>query len=122
RVSVLDRDAARRAGIEGVLLRVGRADPGTGSGRLTVRVDYREFRDAYGGGWSSRLRLMAVPDCALSVPDAADCHAVMIPSVNDQSALAVTGEVEMGPQLSDAIDRADLLVALTAGPSSDGGS
>jgi hypothetical protein len=49
RVEVLSQTQARAAGVNGLLLRVGRADGGTGTAAVNVRVDYTAFRHAYGG-------------------------------------------------------------------------
>ncbi|WP_143591435.1 RHS repeat-associated core domain-containing protein [Thermoactinospora rubra] len=58
KVEVLDRGAAARAGVEGLLLSVRRADGKAEPGPVTVTVDYSAFRDAYGGDWASRLQLV----------------------------------------------------------------
>lgn len=41
---------------------------------VPVEVDYSSFADAYGGAYSSRLRLVVLPECALSAPAARDCQ------------------------------------------------
>ncbi|MGH4029362.1 RHS repeat domain-containing protein [Actinomycetota bacterium Odt1-20B] len=60
-VEVLDRKAAERAGIDGLILAV---DSTGGDAQLSV--DYGAFRNAIGGDWSSRLTLAELPECALS--------------------------------------------------------
>ncbi|NEY37106.1 hypothetical protein GTU99_34210, partial [Streptomyces sp. PRKS01-65] len=60
-VEVKDMAAARKAGVQGVLVT---AEPATGagvpaaSGAVDVELDYSSFKDAYGGNWASRLRLV----------------------------------------------------------------
>lgn len=54
-VEVLDRAAALRLGVDGVILRLKRADGFTATGTITVSVDYGPFADAYGGDWAQRL-------------------------------------------------------------------
>ncbi|MFG2059153.1 RHS repeat-associated core domain-containing protein [Micromonospora sp. NPDC048930] len=71
RVEVLDRAATDRAGVDGLLFQV-RGDT-TGQARLSV--DYSSFRNAYGGDWGSRLRLVRLPGCALTTPALARCQA-----------------------------------------------
>ncbi|MFB6398163.1 polymorphic toxin-type HINT domain-containing protein [Polymorphospora lycopeni] len=61
-VQVADRASAARAGVPGVVLRIGRADNVRAGGAVTVRVDYSKFARAYGGAWASRLRLVTLPD------------------------------------------------------------
>ncbi|WP_078860059.1 RHS repeat domain-containing protein [Streptomyces sp. NRRL F-2747] len=74
KVSVAGKDAARKAGIDGVLLSVGRSDGSARSGSAKVEVDYNSFRGAYGGDYVSRLHLVELPACALTTPDRAECR------------------------------------------------
>ncbi|GAA3141090.1 RHS repeat-associated core domain-containing protein [Nonomuraea roseoviolacea] len=108
RVEVLDQAAAKVAGMPGLLLRVGHAD--RVSRPTAVEVDYSGFRYAYGGDFGSRLRLLRLPDCALTTPAAPACRPVPVPSRNDAAAGTVSGQV------------ADGLVAVAAGPSGSTGS
>jgi RHS repeat-associated protein len=64
RVDVHDRAAATRAGADGPLLSVRRADGGTGTTTVALTVDYSAFRDIYGGDWASRLRLVPQGEAA----------------------------------------------------------
>ncbi|MEV7418409.1 polymorphic toxin-type HINT domain-containing protein [Streptomyces sp. NPDC089919] len=73
RVSVADRTATAKAGVKGVLLSVQRTDGSAAPGKARVELDYKAFRDAYGGGWSSRLRLVSLPACALTTPNKPEC-------------------------------------------------
>ncbi|MFK4087575.1 RHS repeat domain-containing protein [Kribbella sp. NPDC020789] len=43
-------------------LKVSRTDGTAKSGQVTVGVDYREFRDTYGGDWATRLRFTTQQD------------------------------------------------------------
>ncbi len=74
KVSVTDKDAARKAGVDGVLLSVGRSDGAAQAASAQVEVDYNSFRGAYGGDYASRLRLVELPACALTTPDRAECR------------------------------------------------
>lgn len=74
KVALADREDARRAGIKGVLLTVGRTDGVKKSVPAKVEVDYSSFRGAYGGDWAARLRLVQLPACALTTPDVAKCR------------------------------------------------
>ena len=73
RVTVKNRAAAQKTGVEGLLLSVQRADTQTHS-PVKVEVDYSSIRDAYGAGWSSRLRLVTLPTCALTTPGKPECR------------------------------------------------
>ncbi|WP_406185582.1 RHS repeat-associated core domain-containing protein [Streptomyces sp. NBC_01006] len=74
KVSVAGKDAARKAGVDGVLLSVGRSDGSVRSASAKVEVDYNSFRGAYGGDYASRLHLVELPACALTTPDRAECR------------------------------------------------
>ncbi|MFD4737752.1 RHS repeat domain-containing protein [Streptomyces virginiae] len=74
KVSVVGKDAARKAGVDGVLLSVGRSDGAAQSASAQVEVDYNSFRGAYGGDYASRLRLVELPACALTTPERAECR------------------------------------------------
>ena len=92
RVRVLDRAAATRAGIDGVLLSV-TADR---AGPAEVGVDYRDFAQAYGGNYGSRLRLAAYPDCLLTTPQVASCRVAQpLTSTNDVAGQTVSAPVTM---------------------------
>lgn len=88
RVSVLDRAASSRADRPEVVLRVAAAKPGP----VDLAVDVSAFRHAFGADWGNRLRLVALPECALSTPDRPDCTATPMPSrIGDGGRL--TGQV-----------------------------
>ncbi|WP_243878868.1 RHS repeat-associated core domain-containing protein [Streptomyces sp. KS 21] len=74
KVSVAAKDAARKAGIDGVLLSVGRSDGASRSASAQVEVDYNSFRGAYGADYASRLHLVELPGCALTTPERAECR------------------------------------------------
>ncbi|MEV7279498.1 polymorphic toxin-type HINT domain-containing protein [Streptomyces sp. NPDC093111] len=85
KVGLLDQAAARRAGRAGsLLLSVQRTDPGSASAPVSVALDYNAFKNAYGGGWGSRLRFTALPACALTTPDKPECRrGTPVTTVND---------------------------------------
>jgi RHS repeat-associated protein len=92
RVRVLSREAAKAAGIKGVLLTADAADPGTAE----VSVDYSAFASAYGGSWSGRLRMVQLPACALTTPQKAACRVeTPLDSHNDISDQAVSAKVDL---------------------------
>jgi len=92
--------AAVRAGVHGVLMQLSAA-AGTpaGGGQVKVRLSYAGFADEYGGGWSSRLRLVMLPGCALTTPDVAACRKGQpVATVNDGTAQTLTATVSLpGP-------------------------
>ncbi|MFC4107026.1 polymorphic toxin-type HINT domain-containing protein [Micromonospora zhanjiangensis] len=127
-VELLDRSQAPAAWRDGLLLRVAGAPGDPAKGTASVAVDYRKFTSAYGGSWSSRLRLWQLPECALTSPDRPGCAAVPLPSRNQGG--TVTADVPVPPsgvvgtattraqRLGDAplTASAGTLLALAAGP------
>jgi RHS repeat-associated protein len=124
KVDVLSRAAVRKAGIDGLLLKVSRTDAGSAAdrngaanGKVSVEVDYKSFAQAYGGDWAQRLRLVELPACALTTPKAAKCQTVTpLNTDNDVRAQKLTADV---PALSAA--KAPLL-AVSAAPAGGSGS
>jgi RHS repeat-associated protein len=115
RVRVLDRDATRRAGVDGLLLTVARSDGASTAGRAKVRIDYSGFAQAFGGSFGTRLRLEQLPTCATTVPERADCRVGKpLPAVNDGVAKTLTSEVE-------AVGSGETVLAATATSSGSSG-
>ncbi|MCA2218229.1 RHS repeat domain-containing protein [Jidongwangia harbinensis] len=113
RVDVLDRSTTDRAGVRGLLIRLGRATPAPAADSVNVTVDYRSFRTAYGGDWATRLRLTTLPECALTTPDKIGCAGSALPSRNDAKAGSVSATVPLAT---------GTLIAVTAGPSGPAGA
>ncbi|WP_305783033.1 RHS repeat-associated core domain-containing protein [Symbioplanes lichenis] len=114
RAEVVNRAATERAGVRGVLLRLGRADGVTTAGSVKVTLDYSSFATAYGADWSSRLRLTTLPACALEAPGTTACAARPLDTENDVAARTLSAEVAVsgGPTLVAA-------TAAAAGPAGD---
>jgi RHS repeat-associated protein len=68
-----------------LVFRIGRTDGLKQAGQVSLGVDYSSFKYAYGGDWSARLRLVRLPDCALTTPSVAGCSALPVPTRNDGS-------------------------------------
>ncbi|WP_438488888.1 RHS repeat domain-containing protein [Streptomyces sp. S186] len=73
-VETLDRSAADKANVEGVLLKISPQGRATSGGDIEVELDYSGFRYAYGGDWASRLTLVRLPECALTDPGKDGCR------------------------------------------------
>ncbi|GAA1835584.1 RHS repeat-associated core domain-containing protein [Luedemannella flava] len=114
RVDVLDRATTVKAGINGVLLRIARADESNATGSAALSVDYKQFAGAFGADWSSRLRLVSLPACALTTPGRGACAATPLDSTNDLKSKAVSATVP--------VTATSTLVALAAAPSGPSGS
>ncbi|WIX84937.1 RHS repeat-associated core domain-containing protein [Amycolatopsis sp. DG1A-15b] len=93
-VRLADQAASRKAGITGVLLSVGGAP-----GRYSVDLDYSSFRNASGGGFGERLKLVGLPGCVLSTPDLPACRTrTPVASRNDPAAKVVSADVAVAGQ------------------------
>lgn len=126
-VRVLPQSAARAAGVRGVLVEV---TPGKDTGRVRMSLNYRSFRDAYGGGWSDRLGLSLLPACALTTPHRPACRThTPLATRNDTQTAELTATLPANPQdssagtkPSSATPRPVLMAADTATSSSTSGS
>ncbi|MFG2880725.1 polymorphic toxin-type HINT domain-containing protein [Streptomyces sp. NPDC048297] len=96
-VKVLDRTQLKRTGGVGVGVQVTRHDGRGTPGPVNVTLDYSGFRKAYGGDFASRLRLIALPACALTTPKAKDCSTASprpVPVTNDVAKGTITATVQ----------------------------
>ncbi|MER7057081.1 polymorphic toxin-type HINT domain-containing protein [Streptomyces sp. NPDC000351] len=92
RITVLDQEAARKAGVTGVLLTAAAQSPGSAD----LSVDYSAFASAIGGGWSQRLRIVQLPSCALTTPHKTECREqTPLPSDNDLDNQTVSAQVAL---------------------------
>ncbi|MEV4437552.1 RHS repeat-associated core domain-containing protein [Streptomyces sp. NPDC049577] len=130
-VETLDRSAAKKAGVNGVLLKVGAGDRAAEGKTFDVELDYSAFRYAYGGDWASRLTLVQLPSCALTDPDKASCKAGKpLPGVrNDvqegtlkaKLAMPMSSAPTAGSRQKRSLMAAPMLLAATAGVSGASG-
>ncbi|MBP2327184.1 RHS repeat-associated protein [Kibdelosporangium banguiense] len=110
RVNVLERKQVDLAGVVGMAVSLKRTDQGKAAGQIPVRLDYSGFRDAYGGDWAARLRIVALPGCAAETPDKPECRVQKpLRSTNNTKTNTVTAQAEAGPD--------DTVYALAAGNS-----
>ncbi|MHC0430919.1 hypothetical protein ACX6XY_12105 [Streptomyces sp. O3] len=89
---VLGREAAQRAGVNGVLFALEPGDAkGAKPGKAQARVDYSSFAEAFGGGYGSRLTLVELPACALTTPEKQSCRtSEPVETVNDTDKQTLT--------------------------------
>nr|WP_088642333.1 RHS repeat-associated core domain-containing protein [Micromonospora wenchangensis] len=113
RVELLNRADTEKAGIRGLLLRVGRADGAASAGSLQLTVNYGAFASAYGGDWASRLRMVSMSACAPEQAEAQACAGTPLRSTNNLRTHDVSAAVP--------VSGSSVLVALTAGDSSAAG-
>ncbi|MFJ5100798.1 polymorphic toxin-type HINT domain-containing protein [Streptomyces sp. NPDC088554] len=71
-VTVAGRAETEQRGIDGAMVTV-RA-PAAGSAPVSVRFDYKKFKNLYGADWASRLRFVQFPACYLTTPDLEECQ------------------------------------------------
>ncbi|MEV7583374.1 RHS repeat domain-containing protein [Streptomyces erythrochromogenes] len=110
-VKVLDQKAAERVGVTGVLFTALSEEPASGPSQVTV--DYSSFASAVGGGWSTRLGLVALPTCALTTPDKAECRKESpLPSANSLENRTVTADAGVLPAVGQG--RAPAVFAVMA--------
>jgi RHS repeat-associated protein len=116
RIRVGTRAEAKKAGVDGVLMQVTRADGAAGAGQVGLEVDYRSFADAYGGDWASRLRLVQLPDCALTTPEKAECRtATPLATRNDEVKKTLVADVPAPTTATARSGASALSAAATSG-------
>jgi RHS repeat-associated protein len=123
RVEILDRTVVPVTGPAGLLVRLSTSDIG---GPVRMTVDYSAFRWTYGADWASRLRLVALPECALATPGARACRGRPLPTDNNLTAGTAAATIDLAAARTDtrrsaAAVSSGTLVALDAGASGPAG-
>ncbi|MGW0831987.1 RHS repeat-associated core domain-containing protein [Streptomyces prunicolor] len=94
-VSLPGQTAAQKLALNGIVLTV-RPDSVTSGGTAQVGLNYSAFKDVYGGDWAGRLRLVQLPACALTTPQAAACRKqTPLTSTNDAKTQTVSAEIAL---------------------------
>ncbi|MEV6480096.1 RHS repeat-associated core domain-containing protein [Streptomyces sp. NPDC051576] len=104
-VSVKSRALSTRLGVSGPVWTLTTGQSATtavsGSGRVKVGLDYGAFRQAVGGNYASRLRLVILPACALTTPQLAQCRKqTPLTSLNEPNHTAVSAALTLGSTAS----------------------
>jgi hypothetical protein len=73
-VQVLAPSSASALGVRGVLMTLRRGDAAASSGQVHASFDTSSFANVYGADFGDRLRLVAVPACALTTPSRRVCQ------------------------------------------------
>lgn len=119
-VRIVDRGRTEQLGIDGVVLSVERADGKPDAASMSLTLDYSTFADAYTGNWSSRLRMVELPACALTSPEKAACRATSpVSSSNNTEGKTVTAQIST-PRTTGT-GSAMTVLAVSAGAASDQG-
>ncbi|WTR67789.1 hypothetical protein OG814_41255 [Streptomyces zaomyceticus] len=117
-VEVLDQAAARKAGINGVVLAITPKQRPTAADRLRLSLDYSSFADVYGGDFGGRLDLVRIPACAVTTPDKANCRTrTPLGSTNDPAKQTLSADL----RTADLSMQQPMLLAAAAGTSSTQG-
>ncbi|MFF8772000.1 ricin-type beta-trefoil lectin domain protein [Kitasatospora sp. NPDC015120] len=121
-VKVAGRAGAEKAGVNGLLVSLDRADGVPTPSAVEVSLDYGSFADAFGGGWASRLRLVAMPACALTTPELAPCRTRQpLDTALDPAAQRITATVTLpGATGASATAHAPATAAAPAAPATGG--
>ncbi|MGW3086718.1 polymorphic toxin-type HINT domain-containing protein [Streptomyces sp. NPDC001108] len=130
---VLGSEQARRAGVNGALFsltpklakapdtgtsakKTSSAAPAVGRSSVALTVDYAPYAELFGGSYTSRLRLVELPACALTTPDKPQCR-------TGESILATNNTAERKLTAKSVNLRADgpTVLAATAAAAGDKG-
>src|SRR5262249_6173857 len=92
--------ASQQVGVgSGLVWTVGRGDTGTSSATARVELDPSALAGLSGGNLAQRLRLVALPACALTTPAVPECQVqTPIPSSRDVSTGRLTAAVTLSGQ------------------------
>lgn len=122
-----ERAVSRALGIDGPVFSIA----GDAPGKVRLSLDHASYAQIYGAGWSSRVRLVKLPPCALTTPDLAQCRtATPLGQQELADTSGVVGDVELapiarsgkvGPSEDAAAEESTAVVAMTAGPSGASG-
>ncbi|MEU4828220.1 polymorphic toxin-type HINT domain-containing protein [Actinomadura sp. NPDC023710] len=95
------------------------------AGNVRVGLSYTEFKNAHGGDWASRLRLVKLPACALNTPEQTRCQQrTVLPTVNDTKTATLSADVSVAAEpAQNATGTAGTatVLAVEAGPSGPSG-
>ncbi|MFE2231713.1 polymorphic toxin-type HINT domain-containing protein [Streptomyces sp. NPDC059442] len=92
-VEIKAREATEAVDVDGAIIKV--TPPSTGSTPIDVELDYSKFEDLYGTEWSTRLKLIQLPECFLTTPELQECTTpVDVPSANDPAAETVRATID----------------------------
>ncbi|WP_442819088.1 RHS repeat domain-containing protein [Streptomyces sp. NBC_01235] len=123
-LSVHPQAAAKKAGVNGVLLTVDPAGATSANStgdtdKLRVSLDYSSFNDVYGGNFGPRLRLVTLPACALTTPEKKACRtqSPVAGADNDAKSQTLTGTVS-----ARTLSAGTPMLLAAAADSSGGGS
>ncbi|WP_280665650.1 MULTISPECIES: polymorphic toxin-type HINT domain-containing protein [unclassified Kitasatospora] len=101
RVDVSDAAKGKAAGVPTPLVTL--TDPAATSGSVKVALDLKALA---GQNWDDRARLVALPACALTTPDAADCRKqTPVASTVDPASGTLTADVALPAAGSTAVSR-----------------
>ncbi|WP_228447325.1 polymorphic toxin-type HINT domain-containing protein [Streptomyces paludis] len=93
KVAVAGRAETVERGVDGAVVTV--QAPPAGVVPVSVRFDYKKFKNLYGADWASRLRLVQFPECYLTTPDVEECQEYEeLESVNNTLDGTVTATVD----------------------------
>ena len=122
RLVLTDRSAAARAGVNGLLLSAAPADNAVAGGRVRVWVDPSTIAGEFGGDWARRLKLVALPACALTSPQAAGCREqTPLAWGRDGDLLSAAVDVPAGKAGSTGGSGSAVVFAVVAGAGGDAG-
>ena len=134
-IAVADHRTAQHAGVDGMAVALRRIDHSTHAGRVSVALDYGAIRDAFGGDYATRLRLVELPACAMTTPDKAACQVQkpVAASANDYAKHRLVADITLPAAMTDPASKekrrtsetsasAAVVLAATAAPAGTSGT
>ncbi|MFC7242999.1 nucleic acid/nucleotide deaminase domain-containing protein [Catellatospora aurea] len=104
RVKVLQQAVSQALAVDAPVFKVYRTDGEPNARKVNVRIGYGRFAHARGGDWGARLRMVALPACALTAPDKPECRTGRpLVTINDSGAQTLSAEVDAAAAESGAM-------------------
>ena len=125
KLDVLDQNDSTRLGVAGLVVRLTRTDASASAAKVNLKVDYTRFATAFGGDWSTRLRLI---EMTCTTPTACVEKRVLPSGRNDVRSKTVSGDVDLPAAPAAGVRSAGksaapfTMVALAAAPAGPAGS
>ncbi|MBS2545293.1 hypothetical protein KGQ19_00275 [Catenulispora sp. NL8] len=128
-MAIADHSTASSAGASAVAMTLVRADGAKTGAPAQVALDYSGFSDAFGGNFADRLKLVALPSCALTTPKVPACRTqTPVTFTNDRAhhrlvatvTVPADGAADASGQAGSKTN-APIVLAATSGPSGANG-
>ncbi|WP_203750069.1 RHS repeat domain-containing protein [Catellatospora bangladeshensis] len=115
-ISTYAQTASQSLGLRGVMLSLSTSSTFSSPAMLQVAVNYSAFARAFGANYGDRLRLVAMPACAVTTPTVASCRTQVPQGVNSIATDLVSTTVDLGTASAAAAGAGATMTAAAGQP------